>query len=59
VEFKYADAPRRTKSMTSVIQDLNLKHVWVVYPGNVQYPLAENITVLPLAEMAYDWNYPS
>lgn len=57
VEFKYADAPRRSKSMSLVIEDLKLKHLWVVYPGRERYELADNITVLPLADIVYDWNY--
>ena len=31
VEFKYADAPKMTRSMGVVLQDLDLEHVWVVY----------------------------
>lgn len=51
-EIKYQDAPRTTKSMRQAIEDLNLDHLWVVYPGNQSYPLAENITALPLTELA-------
>ncbi len=47
-EFKCGDAPRTTKSMHIVMQDLGLAHLWVVYPGDLRYPLAENITALPL-----------
>ena len=45
---KCSDAPRTTKSMHIVMQDLGLAHLWVVYPGDLRYPLAENITALPL-----------
>ncbi len=47
VEVKYADAPRLTPSMKSAVADLDLHHLWVVYPGDRAYPLSEKITVLP------------
>lgn len=50
-EFKYADAPSRTKSMAAVLQDLGLEHLWVVYPGDKSYPLAENISAVPLNKL--------
>ena len=34
--------------MHIVMQDLGLAHLWVVYPGDLRYPLAENIAALPL-----------
>jgi predicted AAA+ superfamily ATPase len=57
VEFKYADAPRRSKSMLSVMEDLDLEHLWVVYPGRDEYPLDEKITVLPLENVGRNWKY--
>jgi hypothetical protein len=36
--------------MHSALTDLNLAHLWVVYPGAHNYPVHEKITVLPLAE---------
>lgn len=50
-EFKYADAPRRRRSMQSAIQDLNLKHLWVVYPGRQEYPMDKKITAIPLSQV--------
>lgn len=47
-EFKCTDAPRTTKSMHVVIDDLRLAHLWVLYPGDREYPLADGITALPL-----------
>ena len=47
-EFKCTDAPRTTKSMHIVIEDLGLEHLWVVYPGDQEYPLTSKITALPL-----------
>lgn len=47
-EFKCTDAPRTTKSMHVVAADLKLEHLWVVYPGHRECPLADAITALPL-----------
>ena len=51
-EFKCTDAPHTTKSMRAVGEDLRLEHLWVVYPGEREYPLAETITALPLGKIA-------
>ena len=58
IEVKYADAPRMTKSMTSALADLELEHLWVVYPGDKIYRLAKNITVLPITKVGGAWVYP-
>ena len=50
-EFKCADAPRTTRSMHSVSEDLGLQHLWVVYPGDLEYPLTEKITAVPLKKI--------
>jgi predicted AAA+ superfamily ATPase len=59
IEFKYADAPKKTRSMLAAMQDLGLNHLWIVYPGKQRYRLTEDITVLPLVEVPADWKYPS
>ena len=51
-EFKYADAPGRTRSMHSAIKDLQLEHLWVVYPGAQEYTLHERISVIPMETVA-------
>ena len=51
-EFKYADAPGRTRSMHSAIKDLQLEHLWVVYPGVQEYTLHERISVIPMEAVA-------
>ncbi|MBI4792894.1 MAG: DUF4143 domain-containing protein [Deltaproteobacteria bacterium] len=48
VEFKFNEAPKISKSMRVALHDLSLSHLWVVYPGRHSYPVAEDITVLPL-----------
>lgn len=50
VEVKYSDAPGSTKSMRIALDDLELKHLFVVYPGSETYALDEKITVLPLEQ---------
>lgn len=57
IEFKYADAPKLTRSMQIVCADLNLQHLWVIYPGNDQYRLSENITAIPLTSIPAAWAY--
>lgn len=46
--FECTDAPRTTKSMHVVMQDLGLAHLWVLYPGDRAYPLTDTMTALPL-----------
>lgn len=53
VEFKYQDAPVKTRSMYSCIEDLDLEHLFVVYPGDKQYQIDENITIVPLHQFAF------
>jgi hypothetical protein len=48
-EIKYADAPGISRSMRSAQEDLELEHLWIVYPGPHEYPLDERITALPLS----------
>ncbi len=50
-EFKCADAPRTTRSMHTVSKDLGLHHLWVVYPGGLEYTMADRITALPLRKI--------
>ncbi|MBW2266289.1 MAG: DUF4143 domain-containing protein [Deltaproteobacteria bacterium] len=55
VEFKYADAPKLTRSMKIALEDLELEHLWVVYPGKETYGLSEDVTVIPLKEIPETW----
>ena len=47
-ELKYTDAPKITKSMTIALNDLQLDHLIVVYPGKINFPLSEKISVYGL-----------
>lgn len=47
IEVKRGDAPSLTPSMRIALADLNLNHLWVVYPGETRYALHERVTALP------------
>lgn len=49
-EFKYGDAPRRTRSMLLALEDLRLDSLTVLHPGKSTYPLGKNITAQGLSE---------
>ena len=51
VEVKYAQAPGITPSMRMAGSELDLKHLWVIYPGKKVYALDKNVTVIPLPEL--------
>ena len=52
-EFKFMDAPRMTKSISTALNDLELEHLYVIYPGNQSYLLDKKVSVIPLCEV---WN---
>ncbi len=51
-EFKAADAPRRTRSMTSAIDSLNLKKLFVIYPGEIDYILDDKLEVVGIKNLS-------
>ena len=51
VEFKFNEAPRVSRSMHVALADLDLDHIWVVFPGKEKYPAHEKITMLPLRDI--------
>jgi uncharacterized protein len=51
VEFKYADAPRVSKSMRVALQELKLERLWVLYPGEKDYALDPQIEVVGMAHV--------
>ena len=51
-EFKYADAPRTTKSMRVALDDLKLERLVVIYPGEKDYALDDRIHVVALRNVA-------
>ncbi len=48
VEIKRVDAPVLTPSMKIALEDLKLKRVAVIYPGDQRYSLHKQIEVVPL-----------
>ena len=51
-EFKYSDAPTRSRSMLTALKDLNLSRLWVIYPGTQDYELHEKISVLSIRHIS-------
>lgn len=51
IEAKFSDAPKITPSMRNALKDINLKMIYVVYPGNKSYSLSEKIKVVPLSDL--------
>ncbi|MCX6996606.1 MAG: ATP-binding protein [Kiritimatiellaeota bacterium] len=50
-EFKCSDAPSMTKSMHMALADLQLEHLWAVYPGQDRYVLHKRAEALPLMDL--------
>jgi hypothetical protein len=48
VEFKREDAPRLTPSMRIALEDLKLKQIAVVYPGDRRYSLHDQVEAVPV-----------
>ena len=48
VEFKHTSTPKVTQSMRIAANDLQLDRLYVVYPGDIRYPLGEGIEAVPL-----------
>ncbi|SPF31238.1 conserved hypothetical protein [Syntrophobacter sp. SbD1] len=51
VEFKFSEAPKISKSMRIALEDLNLDHLWLIYPGLHSFPVNEKISACPLREI--------
>jgi predicted AAA+ superfamily ATPase len=52
IEFKFNEAPKITKSAQAALTTLNLEHLWIVYPGEHEYPVEERVSVVPLTAIA-------
>jgi predicted AAA+ superfamily ATPase len=50
VEIKRTDAPKLTKSMQVCLQDLHLDALHVIYPGELEYALAEKVRAIPFGK---------
>ena len=51
VECKRIDGPRLTPSMRTALEDLELDRIFVIYPGNLSFPIADQVTALPISEL--------
>ena len=51
-EFKCTDAPTMTQSLHKAMDELELAHAWVVYPGKSAYPMHERAGALPLEDIS-------
>ncbi|RLE32528.1 MAG: hypothetical protein DRJ61_09235 [Acidobacteria bacterium] len=58
-EFKYADAPRLDRSMRRAFELLELDQLQIVFPGQVRFPLAENIDAVGLARLVEESAFSS
>jgi hypothetical protein len=50
-EIKYSDVPKITRSMNSVIEDLNLDKLYLIYQGKRKLQLQEKIYAIPADEI--------
>lgn len=52
IECKRVDAPVITPSIRIAREDLKLDHMYVVYPGETRYSMAEGVEAIPLSALA-------
>ena len=50
-KMKLSDAPRMSRSMHNVLQDLHLDHLFVIYPGERTYPMADQVTAVSIRDL--------
>lgn len=50
-EFKYGDAPAKTRSMLAALQDLKLDRLFIIYPGDQEYEIDDKIAVVPIGRV--------
>ncbi|MBX3746594.1 MAG: ATP-binding protein [Verrucomicrobiae bacterium] len=50
-EFKSGDAPRRTRSMTAAIQALQLRKLYMVYPGEKDYAIDDVVQAVGIRNL--------
>ena len=51
-ECKASDAPKRTSSMITAVKDLNLKKLFVIYPGEMNYSLDDHIEAVAFQNLS-------
>lgn len=55
-EIKYTEKPKLTKSMQIALEDLQLDKITYIYPGNMSYPLSEQVFVTNIVDFFKDRN---
>lgn len=50
-EVKLSESIKVTRSMRIALKDLQLDHLWVIYPGKHEYPVDEKISVWPISKI--------
>lgn len=53
IEIKYTDSPVITKSMNIAMNDLNLKKLYIIYPGKTEFRLSSKITAFGFENIKY------
>jgi predicted AAA+ superfamily ATPase len=51
LEIKFSESPEVTRSMHSALDELQIAHLWLLYPGQQSYPVHDRITVWPLQNL--------
>ena len=51
IKVKFSEAPEITRSMHIALQDLQLAHLCIIYPGNHAYPVNESMTIWPFNKL--------
>ncbi|MDM8526263.1 hypothetical protein QUF80_23035 [Desulfococcaceae bacterium HSG8] len=52
-EFKCSDAPGVTRSMRAALNDLNLRRLFIIYPGDDSFPLDDRIQVVSVSKLGH------
>ncbi len=50
-EFKYSDTPKITKSMNIALVDLQLDHLYLIFPGQIKFEMSDKITACGLDKL--------
>jgi predicted AAA+ superfamily ATPase len=50
-EFKFSDAPKKSKSMMVALNDLKLDHLSVVYPGKRTYSMSDELSCVSIEDV--------
>ncbi len=54
IEVKRTSSPSITPSMRSALEDLNLKHLYVIHAGEHSFPMSENIKAVAIGNLLKD-----